>query len=153
MTRRVLYLCTTFPRLSEKFVEREVVALSTLLPLDVRSLWKGDPEASVPVRKHRLRSLFRLFYLVPLWLVRRPPAMARILGAAFLHPPRSWLSLQETGLGLGMGVLLAEETRNQPPLWIHAIWATAPATAASTAFPSPSEHTPTIYSKMAATPS
>ncbi len=130
MTRRVLYLCTTFPRLSEKFVEREVVALSSRLPLDVRSLWKGGSHPTLPVRKLRLRSLFRLFYVVPLWLLRKPATLTRLIASVLSHPPRSFLGAQETGLGLGAGILLAEEIRKNPPLWIHAVWATAPATTA-----------------------
>lgn len=130
MTRRVLYLCTTFPRLSEKFVEREVTLLSENLPLDIRSLWKGGTHPALPVKRHPLRSLLRLFYLVPLWLFRKPATMARMIGCVLSHPPRSFLSAQEVGLGLGMGILLAEETRRTPSAWIHAIWATAPATTA-----------------------
>jgi len=130
MTRRVVYLCTTFPRLSEKFVEREVEALSREIDLDVRSLWQGGSHPSLPVRQHRLRSLFRLFYVVPLWLLRKPATLTRLIACSLLHPPRSFLSVQEVGLGLGMGILLAEEARIRPPAWIHAIWATAPATAA-----------------------
>lgn len=133
MKRRVLYICTTFPRLSETFVEREVGHLRQSLPLEVHSLWKGGRHPSIPVRGRRLRELLRLFLAVPLWLFRRPGALAGLIETILRHPPRSLLSLQETGLGLGFGILLATDARRDRPAWIHAIWATAPATAAWTA--------------------
>ncbi len=130
--RRVLYLCTTFPRISETFVEREVRFLRQSLPLEVHSLWRGGHAPGIPVRPHPLRRLFRLFFHIPRWTVRHPRRMCRLLEAVLRHPPRSFLDAQETGLGLGTGILLADEIRRDPPGWIHSVWATAPATAAWT---------------------
>lgn len=132
MDRRILYLCTTFPRLSETFVEREVRYLRERLPLEVHSLWRGGSPDGIPVRVFRLRFLFRLFLRVPAWLLRDPSGLVRILETLLRNPPRSLLSVQETHLGLAAGILLADEVRSDPPRWIHAVWATAPATAAWT---------------------
>ncbi|MEM0967056.1 MAG: glycosyltransferase [Verrucomicrobiota bacterium] len=129
---KVLYLCTTFPRLSETFVEREVRHLSSKVPLQVISLWKGhnlDGIEVEPIRFHRLLSL--VFHL-PYWLARNPRGLVRILQQLLGRFPRSFLNLQETLLGMGMGVLLAKRVSKEPPLWIHGVWATAPATTALT---------------------
>ena len=96
------------------------------------SLWKGGGDTEIPVRRFRLRSLLRLFYLLPFWMIHRPGALFQLLGAVIRRPTHSILSAQETFLGIGTGVVLAAEIRNRPPAWIHAIWATAPATTAWT---------------------
>jgi len=98
----------------------------------VVSLWKGGDDAEIPVRRFRLRSLLRLFYLLPFWMIRNPGALFQLLGAVIRRPTHSILSAQETFLGIGAGVVMAAEIRSRPPAWIHAIWATAPATAAWT---------------------
>lgn len=129
---RVLYICTTFPRLSETFVEREVRFLAKHLPLQVVSLWKGGKAEGIPVDKISLWRLLSLFLRIPRWLFRNPRGLAAVLKLAFTRPPHSFLNLQEKYLGLGMGILLADRVYRQPPHWIHGIWATAPATAALT---------------------
>ncbi|MFP4351839.1 MAG: glycosyltransferase family 4 protein [Puniceicoccaceae bacterium] len=96
------------------------------------SLWKGGGDTEIPVRRFRLRSLLRLFYLLPAWMIRNPGALCHLLGAVIRRPSHSILSAQETFLGIGAGVVMAAEVRHRPPAWIHAIWATAPATAAWT---------------------
>lgn len=128
----VLYLCTTFPQLSETFVEREIQYLATKCDLQIISLWRGGTSPGLEVRPIPVAHLFRLLYLLPLWLLRKPSALIRLLQSFFIRFPRAFLNLQETLLGMGMGVLLAEEIRKNPPAWIHGIWATAPATTAWT---------------------
>ncbi len=128
----ILYICTTFPRLSETFVEREVRHLNQKLPLQVVSLWKGSAVSGIPVRTIPFRTLFTLFGLIPLWLLRNPSSLLGLLQAFFRRFPQSRLNLAETLLGMGMGIILAERFLKTPPSWIHAIWATAPATCAWT---------------------
>jgi len=128
----IWYLCTTFPRLSEAFVEREIQHIATRAPLHIVSLWHGGPTDGLNVEAIPVRSLFKLFGILPLWLLRNPVGLLRLLQRFFLRFPRSFLNLQETLLGMGTGILLAGEIRKHPPRWIHAIWATAPATAALT---------------------
>ncbi|MGE9290361.1 MAG: glycosyltransferase [Puniceicoccales bacterium] len=129
-TAEVYYICTTFPRLSETFVEREVRHLAQALPLRVLSLWGGGEAKDLPVQKISFWALFRLIGLIPLWLIRNPRGLLTILQAFFLRFPRSFLNLQETLLGMGMGILLAEQVRRERPAWVHGIWATAPTTTA-----------------------
>ncbi|MBC2603309.1 glycosyltransferase involved in cell wall biosynthesis [Puniceicoccus vermicola] len=128
----VLYLCTTFPRLSETFVEREVRHLHKTLPLRIVSIWKGGEAPDLPVQKIPLLALLTLFGRIPFWLLRKPSGLLSLLQLFFHRFPRSFLNLEETLLGMGMGMILADQVRKNRPAWIHAIWATAPTTAALT---------------------
>tara|TARA_R100000027_G_scaffold18279_2_gene13170 strand:- start:35322 stop:36554 length:1233 start_codon:yes stop_codon:yes gene_type:complete len=129
---KVLYLCTTFPRLSETFVEREVRHLIHSVRLQPISLWKGGEAQDIPVQKMPIAGLFSLFWRIPRWLIRNPAGLFRILESVIRRFPRSFLNLQETLLGTGMGIVLADQVYDSPPKWIHCIWATAPATTAWT---------------------
>jgi len=95
-------------------------------------MWGGGPAEDLSVQPIPIRSLGKLLGIIPLWLFRNPSGLCRLLRVFFRRFPRSFLNLQETLLGMGVGILLADGVRRNPPRWIHAIWATAPATAALT---------------------
>jgi len=95
-------------------------------------MWGGGKSKDLPVDAIPLWKLLSLFGLIPLWLLRNPVGMLSITQRFFRRFPKSFLNLQEVLLGMGMGILLASRVAKEKPRWIHAIWATAPATAALT---------------------
>ena len=130
---KLLYLLTTFPLLSETFVKREVRALSRLpLELDIFSLWSGQPE----FEGHRInlfpkRKLLTLLWWLPYWLVRKPRALARLVGDMLRKMPSSLTDFAATMLGVAFALTHARyfsKAGHRPEL-IHGGWATMPATA------------------------
>ena len=73
---KVIYLFTTFPKLSETFLQREIRSLRRL-PIELRlfSLWGGEKgfEGMVVHRFPKVR-LLTLLWLLPYWLCRKPAA-------------------------------------------------------------------------------
>jgi glycosyltransferase involved in cell wall biosynthesis len=126
----ILYLATTFPRLSETFLGREVACLHALLPLELISLWRGGQAAEPTATSLLPSNLNALLPSLATRLAREPGRWREVVATAGRHSPRSPLQWQELLLGLGAGVLLAQRHRPSPPAWIHAAWASAPATAA-----------------------
>jgi colanic acid/amylovoran biosynthesis glycosyltransferase len=130
---KVLYLLTTFPLLSETFVKREVRALSRFpLELDIFSLWSGQPE----FEGHRVNlfpkwKLLTLVWWLPFWLVRKPGALARLIGNLFQRKPASLTDFAATMIGIAFAVSHARHfsKAGHRPALIHAGWATMPATA------------------------
>ena len=127
---RILYLATTFPRLSETFLQREVAHLGRLLPLELISLWRGGQADRPPAASLLPEKFAALLPSLLTHLSRTPDRWREVVATASRHPPRSFLQWQELLLGLGAGVLLARRHGRTAPAWVHASWAAAPATAA-----------------------
>ncbi len=131
---RVLYLLTTFPLLSETFVQREVRALARLhVDLKIYSLWGGEPEfEGQRVDLFPKRKLLSLFCWLPFWIIKKPQAFLRLLLNLFAKKPGSLTDFGATLLGIAFTVCHARhfaKAQHRPEL-IHAGWATMPATAA-----------------------
>lgn len=131
---RLLYLFTTFPVLTETFLQREVRALrEAKMDLEIHSIWGGDTTfEGLPIQRFHLRGLFRLAFELPYWLLKRPRKLTAVLRALRLGAPANFQNFQENILGLAYGILIARKVTRYPPTWIHAAWATMPATAALT---------------------
>ncbi len=131
---KLLYLFTTFPVLTETFLQREVRALRHLgVDLELHSIWKGEDDfEGIPVRRFRLHGLFRLLTELPYWLLKRPRRLTRVLRSLRTAAPANFQNFQENALGLAYGIILARQIARNPPAWTHAAWATMPATAALT---------------------
>jgi colanic acid/amylovoran biosynthesis glycosyltransferase len=129
---RIIYLCTTFPRLSETFVQREVRALrSQTADLQIFSLFGGeDTFEDKPVHRFPLWQLTSLLWWIPYWMIRRPKALHDCLALAFNRPFPQFLNWAENFLGFGFAVCQARRIEKLKPDLLHAIWATAPAAAA-----------------------
>jgi len=127
------YICTTYPRLSETFLQREIDVLKNSFDLKIHSLWQGQArETSPPVVRFSLWELWKLVIWIPYWGVRRPAALFAILSAHTERPPVNWLNWQETLLGLATGIIRAREFEKSDAGWIHGVWATMPTTFAWT---------------------
>ena len=131
---KIAYLFTTFPVLSETFLQREISVIAKRKALhEIHSLWGGESEwRGTPIKRFRLYDLLKLFYYLPKWCVKRPDALHDILTRIYQHDIHYLQNLWELLLGLGYGVVMADHFKRQKLDVIHGVWATMPATAAWT---------------------
>lgn len=133
--RRIALLFTRYPVLSERFLLREVQALDELgVDIAVYPTWRGgDPSLPAPAlrRAFRARELYGVLWRIPYWAWRRPQAMVRLAQALVGAAPPDWLNFWENLLGMGFGLVRAQELERECD-HLHAVWASAPATAAWT---------------------
>ena len=131
---RVLYICTTFPKLSEQFIQREVDGLradAEAIELEIVSLWGGDRlYKGVPIRTFPKWKLLHLLWSLPWALIRQPGTLVTNLTKFFTGKPPSAVNFLETALGYGYAVVNWVRVKNDPPDLIHGIWATSPVSAA-----------------------
>lgn len=129
---RIIYICTTFPKLSEQFIQREVDGLRRLsLDLEIISLWGGERlYKGIPIRTFPKIHLLHLLWTLPCAVIRRPGAFVNTLGKFFSGQPPSVLNFFETLLGYGYALVSWMRIRKDPPDLIHGIWATSPVSAA-----------------------
>ncbi|HTL68149.1 MAG TPA: glycosyltransferase [Lacunisphaera sp.] len=124
---------TTFPKVSETFLQREVAALQARgLRLKLYSLWGGGGEfRGLPVRSFPKWRLLPLFVFVIPWnCLRRPRIVRDLFEGVLTRGAPSWLNFWENMLGAGFAGCFYRELRRDPPALLHAAWAGAPATAA-----------------------
>jgi glycosyltransferase involved in cell wall biosynthesis len=130
--REIAYLFTTFPKTSEAFLQREVIAVRARgANLRLYSLWGGGRTfRGLKVERFNKWRLLSLFWVIPRESVRRPEVLREILrGLADRRPP-SWINFWENLLGAGFACVVAGSFRRNPPALVHAAWGGAPATAA-----------------------
>ncbi len=128
----IAYLFTSFPKNTETFLQREIVAMKQHgVNLRLYSLWGGGGTfRGLPVATFNKWRLFTLLWLIPSESWRRPEVLRQILHGLFTRRPPSWINFWENMLGAGFACLFAREFRRHPPALIHAAWGGAPATAA-----------------------
>jgi colanic acid/amylovoran biosynthesis glycosyltransferase len=125
-------LFTTFPKTSETFLQRDVLALQEKgLRLKLYSLWGGGgifnglPVQTFP--KWRLVGVF--LWIIPMNCVRRPRLIRDLFEGVVRRPAPSWLNFWENMLGAGFAGSYAKQLSEDPPALVHGAWAGAPATA------------------------
>ena len=128
----ITYLFTTFPKNTESFLQREIVAMKTHgVKMRLFSLWGGGGTfRGLPVESFNKWRLLTLFWLIPYESWRRPDVLAQLLRGLFTRRAPSWMNFWENMLGAGFACLYLREFRRHPPALIHAAWGGAPATAA-----------------------
>ena len=129
----VALLFTTFPKTSEAFLQRDVLALRAQgVRLQLYSLWGGGGNFhGLTVRRFNLWRLVPLFlFTIPWNCVRRPRVVRDLFEGVLQRRPPSWLNFWENMLGAGFAGCFYREFRRERPDLIHAAWAGAPATAA-----------------------
>ena len=129
----VAYLFTTFPKLSETFLQREVAAMQARgVNLRLYSLWGGGGTfRGLPV--HTLpRGWFfvALLWWIPCESARYPAMLWELIVNACRRRPPSALNFWENMLGAGFAACWVHRFRRDPPDLVHAVWAGGPATAA-----------------------
>jgi glycosyltransferase involved in cell wall biosynthesis len=128
----IAYLFTTFPKTTETFLQREIIALrAQKANLRLYSLWGGGGTfRGVPVESFSKWKLFSLIWLIPYESSRRPEVLRELLHGLFNRRPPSWLNFWENMLGAGFACVYAGHFRRLRPALIHAAWGGAPATSA-----------------------
>ncbi len=128
----VAYLYTTFPKATETFMQREIIAMRAHgVQLRIYSLWGGGGSfRGLPVARFNKWKLLTLFWMIPYESWRRPEVLRQVLRGLVTRRPPSWINFWENMLGAGFACLWAREFRQHPPTLIHATWGGAPATAA-----------------------
>jgi colanic acid/amylovoran biosynthesis glycosyltransferase len=128
----IAYLFTTFPKATETFLQREIIAMKAHgLSMRLYSLWGGGGTfRGMPVTRFNKWKLLTLVWMIPYESIRRPEVLAQLLRGLFTRRPPSWLNFWENMLGAGFACLFAGKFRRDRPTLIHAAWGGAPATAA-----------------------
>jgi colanic acid/amylovoran biosynthesis glycosyltransferase len=123
----IAYFFTTFPKNTETFLQREIIAMRALgVNLRIYSLWGGG----LPIQRFNKWRLLTLLWLIPFESWRRPDVLKQLLRGLFTRRPPSWLNFWENMLGAGFACVQLRAFRREPPTLIHAAWGGAPATAA-----------------------
>ncbi len=128
----IAYLFTTFPKSTETFLQREIVAMQAhgIVPR-LYSLWGGGGTfRGIPVVRFPKWKLLTLVWMIPYESWRRPDVLKQVLRGLVTRRPPSWLNFWENMLGAGFACLYAGHFRREPPTLLHAAWGGAPATAA-----------------------
>ena len=128
----IAYLFTTFPKSSETFLRREILAMNRLgADLRIYSLWGGGKNFdALPVRLFNKWRLLELLWIIPRVALTRWDVFGILLRGLFTRRPPSWINFWENMLGAGFAGVFQREFRENPPALIHAAWSGAPATAA-----------------------
>ncbi|GAB4272363.1 MAG TPA: colanic acid biosynthesis glycosyltransferase WcaL [Opitutae bacterium] len=132
---KIAYFCTTFPVLSETFLQREVNALleQDNVSLSIYSLWGGHQAwGDAAITRISKWKLIALLWQLPYWTIKNSSAVGVLLKALFKRRPPSWLNFGENLLGIGLGVFLASKIQKNKPDLLHATWASMPAATAWT---------------------
>lgn len=132
MSPTIAYLFTTFPKSTETFLQREVVALLERgVRLRLYSLWGGGGTfQGQPVVRFPKILLLSLLWRIPAESWRRPAVLRQLLRGLFTRRAPSWINFWENLLGAGFAAVFAGAFRRDPPDLVHAVWGGAPATAA-----------------------
>jgi len=131
---RLLYIATTFPKLSETFIEREVRGLLAAgLALEVVTLFGGgDPRFPVRIHPFSLKQKIALIWNFPRNLWAKPEACLEILKQLLFHSHRSTLTnWAEQWLAAAWIFSLPPQYLRKNYTWIHGCWFSAPVAAAS----------------------
>lgn len=127
----IAYLATTFPKLSETFVQRELKGLLKAgLDIRIHSIWGGDTHFDeYPVAKFSMWELVGIPVWLIYWLFRKPRVVLAFI-VYLCTRPKNFLNFQEMWLGAGYGLLKASSFARSNVRKMHTAWATMPATAA-----------------------
>lgn len=128
----IAYLFTTFPKPTETFLQREIIAMRALgVNFRIYSLWGGlSSFRGMPVTRFNKWRLLTLCWMIPYESWRRPEVLKQVLHGLCTRRAPSWINFWENMLGAGFACLFAGSFRKNPPTLVHAAWGGAPATAA-----------------------
>jgi hypothetical protein len=128
----IAYFFTTFPKSTETFLQREIIAMRARgARLEIFSLWGGGGSfRGLPVRSFNKWRLLTLFWLIPYESWRRPEVLRQLLRGLSTRRAPSWINFWENMLGAGFACVHLREFRRSRPALIHAAWGGGPATAA-----------------------
>ena len=129
---KVAFLFTTFPVLTETFLQRQIRVLQTMpVDLSLYSLWGGAKlfDGSKVWRYPKWRML-ALPWSIAYWVIRKPGAWIEMARLLLRRPIPSLLNAGETLIGFCFAIDQAHRFRREGPGHLHAVWSTMPASAA-----------------------
>ncbi len=128
----IAYFFTTFPKSTETFLQREIIAMKAHgVEMRLYSFWGGGGTfRGLRVERFNKWRLLTLFWLIPYESSRRPEVLRQLLHGLFTRRAPSWLNFWENMLGAGFACIYARDFRRHPPSLVHAAWGGGPATAA-----------------------
>lgn len=131
-TSVIAYLFTTFPKNTETFLQREIIAMKHHgARMRIYSLWGGGESfRGLPITRFNKWRLLTLIWLIPYESWRRPAVLRQVLTGLLRRRAPSWINFWENMLGAGFACIFAREFRRRQPALVHAAWGGAPATAA-----------------------
>lgn len=133
---KVALLTTSFPLLTETFVQREVRKyLSSDLNLEVHSIWRGEKKFEKwPIHRFQMLQLIHLLFWIPYWSILKPSSLLGVLKPLFIVGCTYFQNWEENLLGIAFGIIKANDFKNRNIVKIHTIWATMPTSAALTIY-------------------
>jgi glycosyltransferase involved in cell wall biosynthesis len=131
-TPRVVFLFTTFPVLSETFLQREMLCFQKAgLPMELVSLWGGDDSWNkLPVEKNGFFAALSGILWLPYWLMKKPSVVLFFLGQLWRPRSSGFLNWFENLLGFSYALHSAKHWKEHCGGHFHAVWASAPGMAA-----------------------
>ncbi|MEX0330280.1 MAG: glycosyltransferase family 4 protein [Puniceicoccaceae bacterium] len=131
--KRVALLFTQFPVATETFLQREVIALQRCQrDWPVFALWptsEGGVESMTATHTFHRWHLLSLFWWIPYWTIRNPKGMRSLAEVLVSARVPNFINFSETLLGFAYGIARARTLAGRFDHF-HAVWASAPATAA-----------------------
>ena len=111
----IAYLFTTFPKSTETFLQREIIALQALgVRLRIYSFWGGGGTfRGIPVTPFPKWRLLTLLWMIPYEGNRRRAVLKQLLHGLGTRQAPSWLNFWENMLGAGFACLWAGEFRSE----------------------------------------
>lgn len=128
----IVYFFTTFPKSTETFLQREIIAMKARgLRLHIYSFWGGGGDFhGIQVTRFNLWRLLELFWIIPWTTLTEPRLMGTLWKGLLTRKAPSWMNFWENMLGAGFAGVFRSEIRRLEPDLLHAAWGGAPATAA-----------------------
>ena len=113
----IAYLFTTFPKGTETFLQREIIAMQRLgADLRLFSLWGGGGTFhGLPVRVFNKWRLLELLWIIPLTAVTRWDVLGVLLRGLLARRAPSWINFWENMLGAAFAGVFNREFRKNPP--------------------------------------
>lgn len=126
--RAVGLVFTRYPVCTETFLQREVDVLRQSVPdWEVLSMWGRGAPGRRPDFQFRLKHLWRLLWLLPYWLIRRPRGMVSLAEPLVYGRIPTMINFCENLLGLGVALCWAGTWARRYG-HLHAVWATGSGT-------------------------
>lgn len=128
----IAYLFTRFPRSTETFLQREIIAMKRLgVEMRLYSMWGGGGDFhGLRVRTFNKWRLLELIWMIPWTAATRWDVFGIVWRGLWTRRAPSFINFWENMLGAGFACVFYREWRNDPPAHVHAAWSGAPATAA-----------------------
>ncbi|WP_342750880.1 glycosyltransferase family 4 protein [Termitidicoccus mucosus] len=101
--QNIAYLFTTFPKATETFLQREIIAMQRMgAQLEIHSLWGGGGKfGGMPVHAFNKWLLVKLFWIIPWVALTRWDVFGVLLKGLLTRGAPSWLNFWENMLGAG----------------------------------------------------